>query len=339
MRFEIRYQTSFTYDQPVFGSYNELRACPASGDGQRLLSYRVSVDPTTRVLSHIDYWGTRVDTFGVLEPHDHLDVSAEATVETSPARLITSSPTLTSALHPDFADEHTDLLERTAHTDWDDAIAHEAVAIRDAYGDDLVSMVLAIHRRTRSALCYDRDATGIGDPLPQVFAGGAGVCQDYAHLAVAMCRSIGIPARYVSGYLFSAADDSVEDFEGESVQVQTHAWFEAAIPDFGWLALDPTNGREVGVRHVVIGRGRDYNDVAPFYGAHNGRAEVTLTASVEIRRGEPATQSVPAVTAAVGGILRLSGPPPTRPRPAPLRQTHQPVRTAADATQQQQQQQ
>lgn len=337
MRFDIRYRTRFTYDRPVWGSYNELRACPATDDRQRLITYRMQVEPSARVLSYLDYWGTQVDAFGVRDPHDHLEVTAEATVETGPARLITSAPQLDAVRDPAFFDEHTELLEATQHTEWDDAIAAEARSLADAYGPDLVGVVLAIHRKVRNSLRYDRDATEIGISLADVWAGQAGVCQDYAHLATALCRSIGIPARYVSGYLFSAADDSIEDAEGETVQVQTHAWFEAAIPGHGWLALDPTNGRDVGARHVVIGRGRDYDDVAPFFGAHSGAAAVTLDAEVEIRRGEPATQSVPAIVGPASA-LRLSGPDPRR-RPEPVRQVHQPARRTADATQQQQQQQ
>ena len=337
MRFDIRYRTRFSYDRPVWGSYNELRACPATDDRQRLITYRLNVDPAARVLSNLDYWGTQVDAFGVRDLHDRLEVTAEATVETGPARLITSAPQLASLDDPAFVDEHTELLEPTEHTEWDGAIAAEAAALADAYGPDLVGVVLGIHRKVRNSLRYDRDATEIGIPLADVWAGQAGVCQDYAHLASAMCRSIGIPARYVSGYLFSAADDTIEDAEGDTVQVQTHAWFEAAIPGHGWLALDPTNGRDVGARHVVIGRGRDYDDVAPFFGAHSGSAQVTLDAEVEIRRGEPATQTVPAIVGPSSAV-RLSGPDP-RSRPEPVRQVHQPDRAAIDTAQQQQQQQ
>ncbi len=101
--------------------------------------------------------------------------------------------------------------------------------------------------------------------------GRVGVCQDFAHLAVAMCRSIGIPARYVSGYLFTTNDATGEDPEADVVRVQTHAWFEAAVPGVGWLALDPTNSSEVGLRHVTIGHGRDYDDVPPLRGSLRGR--------------------------------------------------------------------
>ena len=104
-----------------------------------------------------------------------------------------------------------------------------------------------------------------------------------------MCRSIGIPARYVSGYLFTLSDASGDDVDVDVVRVQTHAWFEAAIPSFGWLALDPTNQQEVGLRHVKIGHGRDYDDVPPMRGVFAGGAVPDVDVTVEIRRMMAAT--------------------------------------------------
>jgi transglutaminase-like putative cysteine protease len=101
---------------------------------------------------------------------------------------------------------------------------------------------------------------------------------------VALCRSIGIPARYVSGYFFARADDTGEDVEADEVLVQTHAWFEAAIPGWGWWALDPTNAQQVGQRHITIGHGRDYNDVPPIRGVFSGGGRPSTDAEVAIRR-------------------------------------------------------
>jgi transglutaminase-like putative cysteine protease len=349
VRFDIRYRTTFTYDRPVIASHNELRACPVTDHRQRLITYRVSVDPSTRVLSSMDYWGTRVDAFGVREPHQRLEVVAEATVETHPSPLVTVAPTMADLHEPTFADEHAEYLERTRHTDWGHELAGVALTTLDTYGPDLVGVVLGLHRRIRTEVQYDPSATEIGVTVDEAWRGRAGVCQDYAHIAVAMCRAIGIPARYVSGYLFSTDDASAEETDAESVEVQTHAWFEAAIPGAGWMALDPTNGRDVGSRHVVVGRGRDYDDVAPFSGAHAGSAAVTLDASVDIRRGEMPTGVVPIVDPTAGPPgsstppppltpTRLSGPDPRARAAVPRDQAHQPDRTVADLQQQQQQQ-
>ena len=141
----------------------------------------------------------------------------------------------------------------------------------------------------RDVLTYRQGATEIGTTLAELVAGGAGVCQDFAHLATGMLRSVGVPARYVSGYLFAAdetaPDTGTADTEtGDVVSVQTHAWIEAALPGWGWWPLDPTNGGGVGERHVVIGCGRDYGDVPPVRGAFIGSGTAEVDAEVVIGR-------------------------------------------------------
>jgi transglutaminase-like putative cysteine protease len=131
---------------------------------------------------------------------------------------------------------------------------------------------------------YVPGATGVGVDVEHVLATGAGVCQDFAHLTVTMCRALGIPARYVSGYLFTEDDADGADSEQDTVLVETHAWVEAAIPGWGWLALDPTSGQPVGERHVKIGHGRSYEDVQPLRGVFLGPASSDVTPQVEIRR-------------------------------------------------------
>ena len=145
-------------------------------------------------------------------------------------------------------------------------------------------LVLAVEAEVRRALAYEADTTDIGVSLAELLEGGAGVCQDFAHLAIGMLRSVGVPARYVSGYLF-AADETVLDAEvADIVSVQTHAWVEAAVPGAGWHAFDPTNGTAVGERHVVIGCGRDYDDVPPVRGTFMGSATADVDAEVVIGR-------------------------------------------------------
>lgn len=300
MRFDIRYRTLFRYDRPVRDSHNELRACPMTDEHQKLLSYRVTVNPTARVHSFTDYWGTRVDTFGVRAPHRELEIIAEAAVETSPRPAMTAAPQAWELTDPAFVRSHLEELEPTELTAWDTELAGTARGVADAYGDDVVGIVLGIHRLVRTSVQYGSGATDIDTPAAEVWQRGIGVCQDHAHVAIALCRSIGIPARYVSGYLFSqhlggrdpagAEDLTVPE---TTVEVQTHAWFEAALPGAGWLALDPTNGRQVSELHVEIGHGRDYADVTPLHGAHVGLARVELDASVSIQRGHPLIRREP----------------------------------------------
>lgn len=294
MRYDIAYRTSIHYDDVVRGSQNEMRACPASDAHQQLVAYRVTTHPASRVLSYHDYWGTRVDTFGIREPHVALEITAEASVETMPRPLVTVSPRVADLADPAFRDRYVEFLSRSMHAEWDGDVAAAAERIAAVTGDDVVGIVLALHRFVHTSLQYTPGATYIGVDVNEVLAKGKGVCQDYAHLAVAMCRSIGIPARYVSGYFFASADATGADVDGDEVQVQTHAWFEAAIPDWGWLALDPTNAQQVGQRHITIGNGRDYDDVPPVRGIYSGGGRPTTDASVEIRRHAQAVQQLQA---------------------------------------------
>jgi transglutaminase-like putative cysteine protease len=285
MRFDIRYRTQFTYEDLVRESQNELRACPASNEHQELISYRVVTSPSTKVYSFNDYWGTRVDAFGLRLPHVALEVVAEASVETSQRPLLTVAPHLDVLRDDRFCDAHWEYLQPSPHAEWGEGIQAEARRQREIVGDDLVSLVLGLHRVTGARLSYAVGETDVGTPVEDVLRRGKGVCQDYAHVAVALCRSQGIPARYVSGYLFTRDDRTGADVtDGDLVEVQTHAWFEAAVPGFGWLALDPTNQQEVGVRHVKIGHGRDYDDVQPLRGVFAGASSPELDARVEIRR-------------------------------------------------------
>ncbi len=333
MRFDILYRTCFLYDAPVSESQNELRACPATDGHQHLVSYRVAVVPEARVLSFTDYFGTRVDAFGVREPHRRLEIVAEASVETSDPLEIDEGGTVDDLLGAEFVAAHHEYLARTRHTDWNDDIQEAAAACAKQAGPSVRAVVQAVHDRVRANIRYEKDVTDIGTPVADVLAGGAGVCQDFAHLAVAMCRSIGIPARYVSGYLFASDDSALVEGEAAPVlEVQTHAWIEAAIPAAGWLPLDPTNGRAVGAHHVKLGHGRDYDDVSPFRGVHHGRANADLEASVEIRRGDPVLPGL------LGSIVEGWSDSPNTPVRTRLGSRAAPLMPDLDQEQQQQQQ-
>ena len=288
-RYDIAYRTMIHYDDVVRGSQNELRACPLSDSYQQLIAYRVATHPAARVFSYHDYWGTRADTFGVREPHVSLEINAEATVETVPRPLVTVSPRLAELQRPTFKDAYVEYLGQSQHTKWNGDVSSAAARIAAVTGDDVVGIVLALHRFVHTSLEYTPGATYIGVDVNEVLAQAKGVCQDYAHLAVALCRSVGIPARYVSGYFFAHDDATGADVDGDQVQVQTHAWFEAAVPDWGWLALDPTNAQQVGQRHIAIGHGRDYDDVPPVRGVYAGAARPSTDAQVEMRRHAPAS--------------------------------------------------
>lgn len=284
MRLDIRYRSVFAYTEDVSESHNELRACPLTDEFQRLLEYRVTVEPSARVFSYVDSWGTRVDTFGLRADHAMMVVTAEAAVETSPRPLPIASSTMDDLRGPAFVDSHIEYLERDRHTDGGPELVELALRQASLGGPDVVGAALAIHRFVGSHLRYLSGSTIVGIEVDEVLRRGVGVCQDYAHLFVTMARAAGIPSRYVSGYLFTKSDSQGADTTDDMVVVETHAWVEVAVPGWGWLALDPTNGQTVGERHVKIGHGRSYDDVQPLRGVFLGPAQSTVAPQVEIRR-------------------------------------------------------
>lgn len=283
MRLDIDYRTRFTYAGLVTESQNELRACPAIDDRQQVVHYDVRTTPSARVSWYLDYWGTRVDTFGVRLPHSVLEVVATGTVDLVAPTALAAHPPRAAVAEPSFRDRHLELLQPSPHVGASPTVAAAAQRHADAAGDDLVAVVHAVHEAL-GELDYVTGATYVGVSVDEVLRAGGGVCQDFAHLAIAMYRSLGVPARYVSGYLFTGDDATGQDADGDEVEVETHAWVEVAIPSHGWYALDPTNRQPVGERHVTIGRGRDYDDVAPLRGVFVGPADHDLDVSVRLRR-------------------------------------------------------
>lgn len=271
MHVAIRYLMTFTYDAEVSESHNALRACPAQTGHQRLSRYSVEIDPDARIVSHVDYWGTRVDSFGVVGKHTRLTVAADAEVETGappqPAAANGAWPP------PLPLPEHFEYLTATPHVTWGETIAeyaHEAIA----GAASAVDVATRVQGAVGDLLEYESGATQVGTTVTEIFEHRRGVCQDYAHLALAAYRAVGLPARYVSGYLYAVDSSSgAQPEEQDEIEVSTHAWVEVAIPGHGWWGLDPTNQLVVGERHVKIGHGRDYEDVMPLRGVYHGEAE------------------------------------------------------------------
>ncbi|MGI9623071.1 MAG: transglutaminase family protein [Acidimicrobiales bacterium] len=324
MRLDIRYQMRFSYEVPVREAHNEVRVRPRDLLSQRLLGHRLTTTPAARILSFTDYWGTTVEHFGHVADHQELDIVAETAVETR-VHAYVENASISAVDAAEFIAANVEYLRPSPHVAWDDDLAHVS---RDCISgfDDVHSVVDAIVANTRNQLSYERGTTHIGISLHELVSQGTGVCQDFAHLTIGSLRSVGIPSRYVSGYLFAADESALDDLDaddsyGEVVTVQTHAWVEAAVPGSGWLAIDPTNNQPVGERHVVVGHGRDYEDVAPVRGVYQGEATPEVESTVEIRRMEQVERAMT-----------------ERPRRRPVQHATVPVDVEAAVAQQQQQQ-
>ena len=323
MRLGISYRMHFRYSEPVTECQNEVRVRPRDDDHQRVLSYRLTSQPQLQVFSVRDYWGTVVEHLGIRTPHTELELLAEATVETSARPEAAGAPAVSALDDAGFKLEHLEFLEPSQHVDWHpgDAVEQRAAAAV-ATAASVPEMVAAVVADVRGALSYEPGATDIGVSLAELLEGGAGVCQDFAHLALGMLRSTGVPARYVSGYLFAADETSADSETADVVAVQTHAWIEVALPGSGWWALDPTNGGPVSERHVVIGCGRDYGDVPPVRGAFMGSGIAEVDAEVLIgRHSEDLPAEAPASSRALSGVR--ASPAPSWPQQSQQQQQQQ----------------
>lgn len=293
MEISLRYVTHFVYSSQVWESHNSLRACPVDGGGQMLLDYRLAVDPDVPVFTYQDNWGTRVDTFGIPQPHTELVVTASARVATTAPSLPISGP-LEATRTPDYRDEGWMFLQPTRHTRWGEGISVPASRALDGH-TDVVEAIREVEKVVVGQLEYRPGATEIGMDIQSVWARGVGVCQDFAHLTIAMLRSVGVAARYVSGYFYASDPTDAESTDTDEIVVATHAWVEVLVPGWGWWAIDPTNASPVGERHVKIGHGRDYDDVTPLRGVYYGESEHRLAAEVTMSTTRILSESVPDV--------------------------------------------
>ncbi|MDQ1724994.1 MAG: hypothetical protein QOG52_2022 [Frankiaceae bacterium] len=276
-RLRIEHVTRFTYDSPAMASYNEARMTPLTTAGQMTLDAHFTVTPAVSVYRYWDYWGAQVVAFDVHEPHDVLALTARSLIETSPLQVRTAAPHLTwTELAAVAADgplaEMIALTPRTTVTP--ELVARVAAEVRQPMPSETA---YAVAEWVRERLTYMRGTTTVRSNAQQVWDAGSGVCQDLAHVTIALLRGLGIPCRYVSGYLHPQKDAAI----GETVRGESHAWVEWWTGD--WCAFDPTNGTVPAERHIVVARGRDYGDVTPFKGVYRGGAS-SLEVLVDVTR-------------------------------------------------------
>jgi transglutaminase-like putative cysteine protease len=286
MHFAIRYLTEYRYDGVVTDNLNALRVTPATTTTQRVDDFGVRVEPQARLHQHLDYYGTSVIEFGVAKPHDSLKIDVRARVATAtPADPPAGAwPALEGDGYRTRAIEF--LLPYAGEPD--DLRVDELVGLvrSDTPLGTLERVVQVIPDRFE----YRTGVTYVGSKVEDLLDAGAGVCQDFAHLALVLLRRNGIAARYVSGYLFAPRDGQEE---ADSAEVETHAWLEALVPPESgdepqWVGIDPTNRCLAGETYVKIGHGRHYRDVPPIKGVFRGTASAELDASVRMHRTDAA---------------------------------------------------
>ena len=265
--YSVRHVTTYRYTTDVSASYGELHLLPRERPGQHVATSRVTIEPAPHDLRHrVDWFGNHATYLSIIEPHRELTVTASSrvTVEAQERSLLGEVPwdqlrdRAAAETDPDIADLLLDS-PRVVRSPRLAALADASFAP----GRPLLAALADLSTRIHGSFAYRPGTTTVATTLDEVLEARSGVCQDFAHVMIGSLRSLGLPARYVSGYLETVAPAGRERLQGADA---SHAWASVWTGDGGWLDIDPTNDRIVGDRHVTVAWGRDYGDVAPLKG-------------------------------------------------------------------------
>jgi len=284
--YRVKHVTSYSYGVPVSTSHHELHVLLRGSPQQRIRSESLLIDPAPAVRrDRFDWFGNRATHLAIHERHSHLTVTSETEIE-----LVPSPPAATDGgpweATRDWVRAAADP-EARAGAEWVLASPHVELspAARDfalpsfSPGRPLVEAARDLMSRLHAALAYDQTATDVSTSVDEVLRGGRGVCQDFAHVQIACLRALGLPARYVSGYLSTTPPPGKPRLVGADA---SHAWLSILSPTLGWIDLDPTNDVVPTDRHVTVAFGRDFGDVTPMRGVLLGGGQHQLHVSVDV---------------------------------------------------------
>lgn len=274
--FFIRHRTRYLYASPVIDSANQVKLYPLADDHQRILEHRLQVSQHPPVHTSTDYFGNTTGFFSLIVPHTELLIENLLTVEmlTKPAPKLTGRPkelweqVRSEAVQLEY---HDFLKAEVAACQFEVQQAIHEIMDRDQHPLDTV---LELSDFIYKNFQYKKGVTNIETKVDEIWKLKAGVCQDFAHLLLYMLRLMGVPSRYISGYICPGSSH----WRGEGA---THAWAEVWLPDTGWVGVDPTNDCMAGERHVRLATGRNFSDCTPVKGTYKGASEHTLEVTVE----------------------------------------------------------
>jgi transglutaminase-like putative cysteine protease len=291
MTYSVRHSTTFCYEPAVGESVMEVRTQPRNDVRQRCLTFALDVRPRANVMLYRDFFGNAVHHFDIPGRHKEIEVTAHAIVEVSPRTDLDGAA----------GSNWEDLDQRVSEGDyWEMLVPSQFAAPTELLAWLKLELKLErrgmpfallqeLNARLYELFDYAPNTTNVNSPIDDALLAKRGVCQDFAHIMIALVRSLNIPCRYVSGYLFHA--DKGKD---RSPAGATHAWVEAYLGELGWVAFDPTNNLLGCERHIRVAVGRDYADVPPTRGVHRGEAESELRVSVLVTEVDaPAPEELP----------------------------------------------
>jgi transglutaminase-like putative cysteine protease len=277
--YAVRHTTIFRYDPAIRESVMEVRMQPRSEGNQRCLKFQLEVNPAANVMQYRDFMGNAVHHFDIAQGHTQLQVVANSLVEVQPAALPLSSSAgdwadLDALL---AADDHWEMLLPSQFAHSSELLERLARELKCSRRGNPLDFVTELNGAIYEYFDYAPNSTRVDSPIDDALRTRQGVCQDFAHIMIALLRSLRIPTRYVSGYLFHAEQNQDRSLEGAS-----HAWAEILLPRLGWTAFDPTNNLIAGNRHIRVAVGRDYADVPPTRGVYKGQTESELSVAVMV---------------------------------------------------------
>lgn len=287
MKYAITHTTGYKYSEPASLSQNELFLYPRSTSNQSVLHNSLTILPEPQYQHRrMDFFGNTVDVFMVQHPHDELVVTANSIVQTTVQAIPDKSAT---APWEEVAKRLTSHVQQADFGAFPFLFASPLITVgpqtlpyaRESFtpGRPVLEAALDLMQRIYSEFTYDKTASTIDTTVAQILESKKGVCQDFAHFAISCLRSLGLAARYVSGYLETIPTPGKPKLIGSDA---SHAWVSIFIPDFGWIDFDPTNNLVIGESHITLAWGRDYGDVAPVKGVVMGGGTHRLTVSVNV---------------------------------------------------------
>jgi transglutaminase-like putative cysteine protease len=257
----------------------EVRMQPRSESNQRCLKFQLDVNPAANIMQYRDFMGNAVHHFDIAQGHTQLQVVANSLVEAQPAVLPISSSAgdwadLDALL---AADDHWEMLLPSQFAHSSELLESLAQELHCRRRGNPFELVTELNQAIYEWFAYVPNSTRVDSPIDEALRTRQGVCQDFAHIMIALLRSLRIPSRYVSGYLFHGEENQDRSLEGAS-----HAWVEVLLPRLGWTAFDPTNNLIAGDRHIRVAVGRDYADVPPTRGVYKGQTASELSVAVMV---------------------------------------------------------
>src|SRR6202171_862477 len=282
MFYAIRHFTSYRYNRSVWQSMMEVRMHPRSEGNQRCFVFQLSVNPRARIFGYTDSYGNLVHHFDLPSRHSQLTIISDALVN------IEAQPSIPEVMEYRGCQELEELVEKK---DYWDMLMPSYFARSSPELEQLAGEIGVTERKRRSPLAFLQDitsgvhrtfsyvkkSTAVNSPIEDALRSRQGVCQDFAHIMIALVRNARIPCRYVSGYFYHSTEDAHPVADGA-----THAWVEALLPGLGWVGFDPTINRLASEQHIRAATGRDYADVPPTMGMMKGKADTQLQVRVRV---------------------------------------------------------